>query len=234
MSAWLGLGFPVVWESEHEIVAVKPAGMAVELTRDPNRESLIERVRSAAPAGAHPRLPHRLDRVTRGFVVIALTDAAAAWHGAALERSEWTKLYLARVAPWPGVDPRALEGEHRAYLRQRDMRAEVVRSGGKPSRLVIEGAWPAPHHPGEWHVLVRLLTGRFHQVRVMLAHLGAPLVGDALYGGPKGSLYLEHIGLCFTPTGESDAIGLFDPEDDQREPVAPEVTSTVDRILTES
>jgi 23S rRNA pseudouridine1911/1915/1917 synthase len=226
------LDMPVAFASAHEIVVVKPEGMAVELTRDPRGESLIARVRAAAGPGANPRLPHRLDRVTRGFVVVALTDSAAAWHGGALERGEWTKVYLARVRPQRGIDPTTLVGEHKVYLRQRDMRAEVVRAGGKPSRLVVEGAWPAPGRDDQWHMVVRLLTGRFHQVRVMLAHLGAPLVGDALYGGDPGRMCLEHAGLRFVPTEAEHAATVFDARDPEREPVDPGALGAIARCIT--
>ena len=231
MSDWSTLGMPVVWRSDHEIVVVKPAGIAVELTRDPRSESLIGRVRAAAGPGVEPRLPHRIDRVTRGLVVVALSQESAAWHGDALERGAWTKVYLARVRPEPGVEMPALVGEHHAYLRQRGMRSEVVRAGGKPSRLAIEGAWPAPERRGEWHIVVRLLTGRFHQVRVMAAELGVPLVGDDVYGNASGRMYLEHAALRFMPMGAPESVAIFDPQDSEREPVAPGVIDAIAGIM---
>lgn len=231
MTDFSSLGMPVVWRSDHEIVVVKPAGMAVELTRDPKRESLIERVRAVARLGDGPRLPHRIDRVTRGLVVVALSKESAAWHGAQLERGTWTKVYLARVLPHAGVSMPGLVGDHKAYLRQDKMRAEIVRSGGKPSRLIVEGAWPAPNRRGEWHVVIRLLTGRFHQVRVMMANLGAPLVGDTVYGGDPGPMYLEHAALRFTPMDAADSVGIFDPHDAEREPVGPGVLDAIAGVI---
>jgi 23S rRNA-/tRNA-specific pseudouridylate synthase len=112
------------------------------------------------------------------------------------------------------------------------MRAEVVRAGGKPSRLVVEGAWPAPGRSDQWHMVVRLLTGRFHQVRVMLAHLGAPLVGDALYGGDPGRMCLEHAGLRFVPTEAEHAATVFDARDPEREPVDPGALGAIARCIT--
>jgi len=231
---WDRLGIPVAWASASEIVVVKPAGMAVELTRDPRGESLLARVR--AHTGADAFLPHRLDRVTRGFVVVALSAESAAWHGAQIMDGAWTKVYLARVRPEQGLDPETLLGEHKAYLRQRGMHAEVVRSGGKPARLIIEGAWPAPlgvGGKGDWHIVVRLLTGRFHQIRAMASDLGAPLVGDDQYGGAKGAMYLEHIGLRFRPMDGADHVRLFQPNDLDRESVSSEALECVRRILTE-
>lgn len=230
MKGWDRLGLPIAWSSAQEIVVVKPPGIAVELTRDPRGESVVARVRGVT--GAEAYLPHRLDRVTRGLVVVALSVESAAWHGGEIESGGWTKVYLARVKPRQGVDVRGLIGEHRAYLRQRGMHAEIVRAGGKPSRLVIEGAWPAPDRAGEWHVLVRLLTGRFHQVRAMMAHLGAPVVGDEAYGGVRGSMYLEHAALRFTPMGATAPVTVFDPRDPDREGVADEALRAIERVVT--
>jgi 23S rRNA-/tRNA-specific pseudouridylate synthase len=68
-----------------------------------------------------------------------------------------------------------------------------VRSGGKPSFLDVTLVAAVPGIPDESHFLVRLQTGRFHQIRVMLAHRGAPLSGDSRYGGPaQRRFYLEH------------------------------------------
>jgi 23S rRNA-/tRNA-specific pseudouridylate synthase len=89
-----------------------------------------------------------------------------------------------------------------------------VRSGGKPSFLTVVGAWPAPHASDHSQVLVNLHTGRFHQVRVMLAGLGAPLVGDVTYGGPEGAFYLEHVLLAARPVGSAQPrVWLAPPHD---------------------
>jgi len=125
------LGLPILHETAHELVAVKPAGMATELTSDPNGVSLISRVRTAVRVGVTPRLPHRLDRVTRGLVVVALTDEAIAFHNAQIREGAWEKIYLARVATSDAASLDTLMGFHTLHLRRARGRAEVVRSGGK-------------------------------------------------------------------------------------------------------
>lgn len=200
-------GVRIVHESPDELVVVKPAGMASELTDDPQGRSLLAGLR--ARFGSEIRLCHRLDRPTLGFVVAARSREMAAWHAERLQRREWRKYYLARVArPDPG-----LVGTHRLYLRERAHRVEVVRAGGQPAWLevlAVEGP----------HILVQLLTGRRHQVRVMLAALGSPLVGDPLYGGVPGDFYLEHV-LLRLPTRAGELVCYQEP---RPEPVAAALT----------
>lgn len=215
-------GMPVAFRSDHELVLVKPAGVASELTSDPRGTSVISIVRNGGLPGA--RLPHRLDRVTRGFLLVALTDAAIRFHNEEVKARAWSKFYLARVSG-PSGPPAAsaLLGDHKAYLRRRRDRMEVVRSGGQPSFLRVHGVFPAPSRPGEAHAVIELLSGRFHQIRVMLANLGAPLVGDPLYAGSPGPFYLEHALFAFRPFGTEARTCLYDPKDPDRELVAPEI-----------
>jgi len=226
------LGLPVLWETEFEIIVVKPAGMASELTSDPNGVSVIARVRSQV-SGA--KLPHRLDRVTRGLLVVALTDEAITWHNEQIRESAWEKIYLARVCVRRNLDD--LIGEHMLHLRTRQGRAEVVRSGGKRA-LTETIAWaPAAGRADEAHVLIRLLTGRFHQIRATMAHLGAPLADDWLYGTSPGCererFYLEHTALRFTPYGEEAPPFGHWRDDPDRESISPSLCGAIDRLLAQ-
>jgi 23S rRNA pseudouridine1911/1915/1917 synthase len=183
----------VVDRTPGAIVVVKPAGLASELTRDPAGDSLVQRLR--ADGLPDVRLVHRLDAPACGLVLVALTPAAAAHYAREIEARRWQKWYVARLAQ-PVAVTRRLVGPHKAYLRTEGRVATVVRSGGKPSFLDVVMAAPAPEDAGWSHVLIRLHTGRFHQIRAMMAHAGAPLAGDATYGGPGvWPLYLEHVVL---------------------------------------
>lgn len=184
----------------HEIVLVKPPGLASELPRDPHADSVVARLR--ADGVAEPRLVHRLDAPACGVMVVARTPEAAAHYGAEIAARRWQKLYVAAVAS-AEEHAAAIVGGHKAYLATQGRRARLVRSGGKPSFLTIVLAAPSGSAPGYCHVLVHLHTGRFHQIRVMLAGLGAPLVGDTLYGGPEGAFYLEHVALAARPFGST-------------------------------
>ncbi|MGP1346240.1 MAG: pseudouridine synthase [Phycisphaerales bacterium] len=211
-------GLPVVWATAREVVVWKPPGMPSELPEDRKRVSAIERVRSAGFARA--RLPHRLDRIARGLLLIALDDASIAHHNEQIRAGAWGKWYLARLALRAGMTPGELLGAQRAYLKRKGARAELVRAGGQPSRLevlasaaVLDRAGREQRGPGggrgegavgvdggvRCDALIALETGRYHQIRAMMGGLGAPLLGDELYGGPAGEAYLEHFALRFVP-----------------------------------
>jgi 23S rRNA pseudouridine1911/1915/1917 synthase len=229
---WDRLGLPVLFASEQELAVVKPAGTATELTSDPNGVSLISRVRSAAPRRATPKLPHRLDRVTRGIVVVALSEDAIRFHSEQLRAGAWEKLYLARLA---ASQAEGLVGLHKLHLRARNGRASVVRSGGKRAITEVLAAAPAADRDDEAHALLRLHTGRYHQIRATMAHLGAPLVGDWLYGEAarrdEPRFYLEHVALRFAPYGMGKLVTLHRRDDPEREAIDPTLRAALDRIL---
>lgn len=229
------LDLPVLLETEHELAVVKPSGVATELSRDRAGTSLISRVGASLPPGTQPRLPHRLDRVSRGIVVVALTREAIAFHNAQIQMRGWEKMYLARCLAPAGRHLDAFLGLHRLHLRAQGGRARIVRSGGKRAVTEIVALTPAPQVDGEIHVLVRLHTGRFHQIRATLAHLGIALVDDWLYGQSPGRgrerFYLEHAALRMTPYNSPRSIGVYWPDDPDRERLAPTLQGALDRIL---
>jgi len=169
-----------------EVAIYKPAGLSSERGPGDPGDSVVVRA-SAQFRWGQCWLPHRLDRPTRGIMMLGGSKTAAARQGAEVRAGAWTKWYTARIR---GSDAAvaALAGEHRTYLKREGRFARVVRSGGDPARLTILAVAAATDAAGEHHALIRLGTGRFHQIRVMLAHLGHPLVGDVDYGGaPRAS-----------------------------------------------
>jgi 23S rRNA-/tRNA-specific pseudouridylate synthase len=182
--------------TSHEIIVLKPAGLASELPHDPAADSVVHRL--AAQGFTDLRLVHRLDAPACGLMLVARSAEAAAHYAREIAARRWHKWYVAQVAVSPQKADE-LVGEHKAYLKVDGRSARVVRAGGKPSFLDVVLATPAPDSPNESHLLVQLHTGRLHQIRVMLAHLGAPLSGDVRYGSPSGkTMYLEHVILGAT------------------------------------
>lgn len=209
---------PLLDVTPHHVVLWKPPGLASEMPRDPQADSVVTRLREQGFDDL--RLVHRLDAAACGLMLVARTPQAAASYGAEIAARRWHKVYVAEVAC--AVDrARDLVGDHKAYLRAEARRARVVRAGGKPSFLSIAHAAALPRErqaSNHSHVLVRLQTGRFHQIRVMLAALDAPLSGDVLYGGPAtGPFYLEHVVLG-ARTFEHQELRVWRAPDDVERP----------------
>jgi 23S rRNA-/tRNA-specific pseudouridylate synthase len=222
-------------ESPHEVVVFKPAGVASEL-RDDRRGVSVKALVARRFPGTTPKLPHRLDSVTRGLLLVCLTKEAIAFHNAQIEARRWEKYYLARVAAPAAQPPAAFLGEHKAFLREAGGRARVVHAGGKPAFLEILGAAPAPGRVDRWHLLIRLLTGRFHQIRVMCAALGLPLAGDPLYdpaARDPAEFYLEHILLKYEEFDTRAPATVFLADYEERGALAPELATMLAAIAAQ-
>lgn len=206
----------IVRETEHELVVLKPKGLSCEMYGDTNGISLISRLKRVYPEA---RLVQRLDRVTSGLLLIPLSKKAAGFYAGQIKDRGFEKLYAARVQNHPETPISDFVGMHQAYIKEEKGRALIVNAGGKPSFLQILGAWPAPAHPGNSHLLIQLLTGRFHQIRTMCADIGIPLAGDKLYGGAGewDDFYLESISLSFTDFASGERVKVFCAENPKRE-----------------
>lgn len=162
----------------HLVAVDKPAGVPAQPTLTSDRGTLPELV--GALLGAPVTLVHRLDRETSGVTVFARTREAAAALAEAFRAGTPEKTYLALTARPPSPP----EGRLEAPLGKDPARPGLrrVSAGGEPAttryRTLASG-------PGGALVEARPETGRTHQIRVHLAHLGAPLLGDARYGGPR-------------------------------------------------
>ena len=193
----IDVALPVLFRSPHELVVNKPPMLPSEAPFTPDRESVLGLVRRRY---ADAKLPHRLDAMTSGVLLIALTHEAIRFQNQQARDRRWRKLYVARVTA-DGPADGDLTGEHLLHLKRRGKRAEVVRAGGKRALLRVLSVAPDPSVPRARQALLELLTGRYHQIRVTLAHLGAPLIGDRLYSGPDGPTLLHHAALSFAPFG---------------------------------
>jgi 23S rRNA-/tRNA-specific pseudouridylate synthase len=215
-------------ENEHELVVYKPAGLSSE--QGDRGDSVVSRL---AERGLAAKLPHRLDRVTRGILLVCLTPESIAFHNANIKARRWEKYYLARVAAHPERTPSSFLGEQRAFLTESNGRARIVRSGGKPAWQHVLAVAPVPGRPECWHLLIRLLTGRFHQIRVLCASLGLPLRGDPLYDPEQhdpADFYLEHVVLKYESFVTRAQSTIFVPDAAGRGQLAPAIVSALDEV----
>lgn len=175
----------VIHLDNHLLVVAKPPGLLVQAdqTGDPDlltqaKAYLKERFKK--PGDVFVGLVHRLDRPASGIVVLARTSKAAARLSEQFRRGTVEKDYLAIVeGSLRGAGISAVS------LKQLDSRVGVVEEdvdGARPASL----QWRAiAEEDGMTFVAVKLKTGRKHQIRVQLAHLGHPILGDFRYGARR-------------------------------------------------
>ncbi len=204
--------FEILHEDDDLLVINKPAGLVCHPTKGDAYSSLISRVRLHLGPDAKPHLVNRLDRETSGVTVVAKTAAAAGESGRVWESRAVTKEYLAIVHGHLREKRGFIDAPLGKDERSRVAIKDGVRPDGVPAQTEFaverEFWWPraegllaapgaqdilkhAGSETGAPFTLVRVLprTGRKHQIRIHLAHLGHPIVGDKIYGGDE-DLYL--------------------------------------------
>jgi 23S rRNA pseudouridine1911/1915/1917 synthase len=184
------IALEVVYEDEHLIVVVKPAGLLVHPSRGVKRGTLANALahhfnRMRVSEFIRPGIVHRLDRDTSGLLAVAKTQAALSRLTQHFQRRLVEKRYLAVV-------------RGRVVCEEVTIVAPIGRDeAARPHWRVLDGGRPSETRlrvletNGE-HSLVELepVTGRTNQLRIHCAHAGHPVVGDRLYGGDA------HARLC--------------------------------------
>ncbi len=180
----------VVYEDEHLLVVHKPAGLVVHPAPGNWSGTLLNALLARdAAARALPRagIVHRLDKDTSGLMVVARTRTAMDRLVESIAARTVSRRYLALAhRPWEGPQERRVEAAIGRDPRNR-LRMAVVdlqRHPGKPAATRFRLLQQAEQGCA---LLCTLETGRTHQIRVHLAHLGHPLVADPLYGGAPGA-----------------------------------------------
>ncbi len=228
---------PLVYRDADLVIFDKPAGLPIHATARYLNGTLVALARGQALPGEKPDPAHRLDRETSGLVVCGTHLDSTRALKLAFAQGLVRKRYLAITEGWPAEDafevdaPLSVGG---AIVR---VRVFIDPDAGKPSRTrfrVVERREIA----GQKFALVECapLTGRQHQIRVHLASLGLPIVGDKIYGAderifarfaeyrlteadkkilrlPRHALHAAHIAFPHPRDGRQFEIGAPLPED---------------------
>jgi len=189
--------FDIIFEDTALLVINKPAGLVCHPTKDGERSSLVGRVRLHLGADGH--LVNRLDRETSGITVVAKNPTVAGDLGKLWENRAVRKEYMAIVHG--AVEAESVEIDLPLGKDEQSQVAikDCVRPDGAPAStkfFVVRRFL----HRGHSYTLLRLVprTGRKHQLRIHLAAIGHPIVGDKLYGGNE-DLYLAFVQNRLTP-----------------------------------
>jgi 23S rRNA pseudouridine1911/1915/1917 synthase len=199
------MALDVLFEDEHLIVIDKPAGMSAHPAPGSQTGTLVNALIHHCGASlsgiggvARPGIVHRLDKNTSGVMVAAKTDAAHRGLSALFAAHDIERTYIAltRGAPSParGVITTRLgrsSGDRKKMA--------VLRVGGREAitHYAVARAFGPAARPLAARVACRLETGRTHQIRVHLAHKGAPCLGDPAYGsGPPAPAVREAMALA--------------------------------------
>jgi len=173
----------ILYEDEDLCVVDKPAGMVTHPAPAHRSGTLVNALMhavhdlSGVGGRLRPGIVHRLDKNTSGLLVVAKEDGAHRVLQAALARREIRRIYLA--AAWGRLSDSPIVVDAPIGRHSRDRKRMAVAAGGRPAetRFTVLESWRRAEL-----LQAELSTGRTHQIRVHLAHIGHPVVSDDTYG----------------------------------------------------
>jgi len=173
----------LVFEDEHLAIIDKPAGLVVHPAPGHWDDTLVNALVArgttlAGGAGGRPGIVHRLDRDTSGLMIVAKTDIAHRRLGAAIAARRVRRSYAALA--WGHLDASSVRIEAPVGRHQQDRKRMTVTPRGRAART--DASVVARFEVVDL-LRLELHTGRTHQIRVHLGHIGHPIVGDPIYGG---------------------------------------------------
>ena len=217
----------IVFENDDLLVVDKPAGMVVHPSPGHDHGTLVHAALGHVPelegigGEERPGIVHRLDKETSGLIVIAKNERAHRWLQEQFKSRKVEKIYLALVDGKPPTPSGRIEAPIGRNTTHRKLMAVVPPGKGRAAVSEYRTLESFPQHT---LLEVHPLTGRTHQIRVHLAFLGCPVVGDTVYGKKKptvelGRHFLHAFRLKIVVPGEEVARVFEAPMPDELEEV---------------
>ena len=217
----MSLSDQIIYEDNHLIPLNKLPGQLVQGDKSGDRcladdIKLFIKQRDTKPGNVFCGVIHRLDRPVSGVVIFAKTSKALARMNELVKRRNFKKTYHAIVKTMPPQPQGHLED----YLirNERLNKSFVTQNAQAPeAKLAVLDYRLLATSSGGYHLIeIELHTGRHHQIRCQLAHLGCPLKGDLKYGysrsNPDGSISLHAYQTCFEHPVRHEPVCITAPE----------------------
>ena len=217
----MSIGGQILYEDNHLIALNKLAGQIVQAdkTGDPCLADLLKdfiKQRDNKPGNVFCGVIHRIDRPVSGVVLFAKTSKALSRMNELIKQRDFRKIYRAVVTG----KPPSTQGHLEDYLvRNQKLNKSFVTQGNTRSdaKLASLDYRLLASSRGGYHLLeIELHTGRHHQIRCQLAHIGCPIKGDLKYGAPRsnpdGSICLHAFKVEFEHPVKHETITITAPQ----------------------
>ena len=213
------MSLDIAYEDEDVVVINKPKGLVVHPAAGHQDDTLVNGLLyamgedlSGINGELRPGIVHRIDKDTSGLLAVAKNDRAHVWLASQLKDHSMHRVYDAIVCGTLKEDNGTVDAPIGRHPSDRKKMCVTARN----SRDAVTHWEVIARYRGYTHVRCRLETGRTHQIRVHMAHIGHPILGDTVYGHKKPELGQDsqclHAGtLCFSHPRDGRPVMVFAP-----------------------
>ena len=209
----------IVYEDEDVLVINKPKGLVVHPAAGHQDDTLVNGLLyamgdelSGINGELRPGIVHRIDKDTSGLLAVAKNDRAHVWLASQLKDHTMHRVYDAIVCGTLKEDSGTVDAPIGRHPSDRKKMCVTARN----SKEAVTHWEVVKRYRGYTHIRCKLETGRTHQIRVHMAHIGHPILGDTVYGRKKPELGQDsqvlHAGtLCFSHPKDGRPVMVFAP-----------------------